>query len=298
MADERTVTRRDLLALIGAAAGSSAMYQAMTSLGHAAESDYQPLALAGDPKGASVLVLGAGLAGMVAALELGDAGYKVELLEFSDRAGGRSWTVRGGDRYVEMGGFAQHCRFDAGLYLNPGPWRIPYHHQGFLAYCRRFKVALEPFIQVNENAYLHATRAFGGKPQRYRHVRADFAGHVAELLGKAVDQGRLDDAVTKEDKEILLEALRSWGALDRDFRYVAAAASERRGYDADPGGGLSAEPVPSRPLALDDLLSTRLWRGLAVGATYEFLMPMFQPQGGMDRLAQALRRALGGVIRF
>ena len=33
------ITRRDLLALIGAAAGGTVMYQAMTSLGHAAKSE-------------------------------------------------------------------------------------------------------------------------------------------------------------------------------------------------------------------------------------------------------------------
>ena len=56
------------------------------TLGHAAESDYRgPLVLDGDPKGASVLVLGAGLAGMAAAYELRKAP-----------------RMRGGDRYVEL----------------------------------------------------------------------------------------------------------------------------------------------------------------------------------------------------
>ena len=59
------IRRRDLLSLIGAMAGSSAMYHAMTSLGFATESRYAgPIRLEGDPKGASVLILGAGLAGM------------------------------------------------------------------------------------------------------------------------------------------------------------------------------------------------------------------------------------------
>src|ERR1700691_2296548 len=114
--------RRDLLALLGAAAGSTVMYQAMTSLGHAAESDYRgPPKLDGAPKGASVLILGAGLAGLVAAFELRQAGYKVKVLEYSARPGGRSWTVRGGDRFTELGGAEQACGFDRGLYLNPGP---------------------------------------------------------------------------------------------------------------------------------------------------------------------------------
>src|SRR6201987_1389662 len=128
MQDEAAVVRRrDLLSLIGAMAGSAAMYHAMTSLGFASESPYSgPVRLDGDPKGASVLVLGAGLAGMSAALELRKAGYKVQVLEFNDRAGGRNWTLRGGDSFAELGGATQTCEFESGLYINPGPWRIPY----------------------------------------------------------------------------------------------------------------------------------------------------------------------------
>jgi monoamine oxidase len=293
------MTRRDLLALIGAAAGGTVMYQAMTSLGHAAESNYRPLALDGDAKGASVVILGAGLAGMVAAYELRKVGYKVKLLEYSDRAGGRCWSVRGGDRYTELGGATQACAFDAGHYLNPGPWRIPYHHHAILDYCRRLKVALEPFTQVNYNAFLHSKDAFGGKPQRYRAVAADFNGGVAELIAKAAHQGKLDDAVGKEDQEILLEALRSWGGLDRNFAYVAGdEASERRGWDADPGGGPGGAPTPSTPVGLSDILKSRLWQGLAQGGQYEFQSTMFQPKGGMDMIAKAFARELGPLIRY
>src|SRR6201985_1222250 len=110
-----TVSRRDLLSLIGAVSGSAAMYQAMTSLGFAADSGYKgPIKLDGDPKGASVLILGAGLAGMTAALELRKAGYRVHLLEFNSRAGGRNWTLRGGDKFTELGGITQTCEFEQG----------------------------------------------------------------------------------------------------------------------------------------------------------------------------------------
>src|ERR1700752_3657731 len=68
--------------------------------------------LEGDPKGASVLILGAGIAGLVAALELHKIGYKVQILEYNDRAGGRCWSLRGGDQYTELGGSAQTCGFD------------------------------------------------------------------------------------------------------------------------------------------------------------------------------------------
>src|SRR6202035_5346817 len=191
-------SRRDLLSLIGAVSGSAAMYHAMTSLGFASDSGYKgPIKLDGDPKGASVLILGAGLAGMVAALELRKAGYRVQVLEYANRAGGRCWTLRGGDTYTELGGETQHCAFDAGLYLNPGPWRIPYHHHAILDYCRRFGVPLEPFIQLNHNAYLHSANAFDGRPQRVRDVKADFEGGLSELLAKAVRKGALDDAASK-----------------------------------------------------------------------------------------------------
>src|SRR5712671_2059190 len=80
---ESPMSRRTLLNLIGTAAGGAAMYQAMASLGHAAESPYRgAIKLDGDPKGASVLILGAGLAGLVAAYELHKAGYRVQVLEY------------------------------------------------------------------------------------------------------------------------------------------------------------------------------------------------------------------------
>ena len=300
MEPSRALSRRDLFALIGASAGGAAMYQAMTSLGFAAESPYRgPIKLEGDPKGASVVILGAGLAGMTAAIELGRAGYKVQILEYNSRAGGRNWSLRGGDDYTELGGATQHCAFDEGLYLNPGPWRIPYHHHALLNYCRRFGVTLEPFIQLNHNAYLHGAKAFGGKPQRIREVKADFEGGIAELLAKATRQGALDEAVSREDKEILLVALRVHGGLDEDFRYKAGDESaEFRGYARDPGGGLGAEPVNGEPIGMHDILTSRLWRGLQSFLSYDFQTTMFQPVGGMGRIGEAFARQLPNAIRY
>src|SRR5471030_3205676 len=210
-----SLSRRELLRMIGVTAGNAAMYQAMSSLGFAAESPYRgPIDLQGAPQGASVLVLGAGMAGMVAAYELRNAGYQVQVLEYNGRAGGRNWTLRGGDRYTELGGETQECRFDPDLYINPGPWRLPYHHRGMLSYCKQLGVALEPFVQINHNAYVHSRKAFGGKPQRLRAVKADFHGHIAELLTKATRGNSLDAEVTAEDKAKLLDSLRLWGALD------------------------------------------------------------------------------------
>ena len=294
------VTRRDALSMIGRVAGSAALYHAMTSLGFAAESGYRgPIKLGGDPKGASVLILGAGLAGMTAALELRNAGYTVRVLEFNARPGGRNWTLRGGDTYTELGGARQDCAFDPGLYFNPGPWRIPYHHRAVLAYCKRLGVALEPFVQLNHNAYLHASTRFGGRPQRIREIKADFQGHVSELLAKATRQSRLDDAVSTEDREMLLEALRSWGALDKDYAYrESLRTASYRGYGKYPGGGLDAAPTPSGPIPLSDILQSRLWRYLQNFAAIDFQTTMFQPVGGMDMIGKAFGRELGNLIRY
>ncbi len=294
------VSRRDLLSLIGAVSGSAAMYHAMTSLGFASDSGYKgPIKLEGDPKGASVLILGAGLAGMTAALELRKAGYSVRVLEFNNRPGGRNWTLRGGDSFVELGGASQSCEFDQGLYINPGPWRIPYHHRALLDYCRRLGVELEPFIQLNHNALLHATKAFGGVPQRIRDIKTDFQGQVSELLAKVTQQGKLDEAVSKEDREILLQALRYWGALDNNYAYKANLISaEFRGYARDPGGGLSAVPVPGEPVNLSEILKSRLWLYLQNFARHQFQTTMFQPVGGMDMIGKAFAKEVGDVIRY
>jgi monoamine oxidase len=297
---EAAVTRRDLLTLIGSVAGSAAMYHAMTSLGFAGESGYKgPIRLDGDPKGTSVLILGAGLAGMTAALELRKAGYKVRVLEFNSRPGGRNWTLRGGDSFTELGGATQTCQFEQGLYLNPGPWRIPYHHRALLDYCKRLNVALEPFIQLNHNALLHSPNAFGGKPQRIRDIKTDFQGHVSELLAKATQQSKLDEAVSAEDKEILLQALRSWGALERDYSFKASLISaDFRGFAKDPGGGLGAAPVAGEPIGLSEILKSRLWRYLQSFANYQFQTTMFQPVGGMDMIGKAFAREVGDLITY
>lgn len=292
--------RRDLLRLIGGLAGSSVMYQAMGTLGLNAESSYTgPIKLDGNSKGASVLILGAGLAGLVAALELRKAGYTVQILEYQKRAGGRCWTIRGGDTYTELGGASQTCEFDKDLYLNPGPWRIPSHHHGVMDYCRQLGVALEPFMQVNQNAYYHGKHAFGGKPQRFRHLKADFQGGITELLAKATSQGKLDEAVTAGDKELLLQALRNWGALDANYTYTKSqAASDRRGYEKDPGGGLNAEPTDSEPMPFKTILQSGVWQRLADGDQYYHHNAIFQPVGGMDMIAAGFVRQVGNAIRF
>jgi len=293
-------TRRQLLSAIAAVGGTAALYQAMTSLGHAAETQFTgPPNLTGARKGASVIVLGAGLAGMLAAHELTKAGYKVQILEYQDRAGGRNWSLRGGDTYTELGGATQKVGFAPGNYLNPGPWRIPHHHRTLLHYCKAFGVALEPFIQFNHNTWIHSSTAFGGKPVRFNAAAADFEGNVAELLAKSVNQKALDDAVTPEDRERLLEALKGWGMLDKDYKYASNLRSaSHRGYDRPPGGGRSGAPIPSALYDFHDVLDPQVWTSMAFFMGHEMQTTMFQPVGGMDMIGKAFARQVDGLVTY
>jgi len=178
-----TLTRRNLLEAIGTVGGAGATYLAMEALGLAiptpagAENFALPKSSGG---GRSVVILGAGIAGLVSAYELGRAGYKVTILEARNRIGGRSWTIRGGDKIVQTGRPDQHATFAPGQYFNSGPARIPSTHRAILGYARRFGVKLEPFINVNRNAGWD----FAGKVNPERRMVFDMRGHISELLAR------------------------------------------------------------------------------------------------------------------
>ncbi len=300
MDDINAPTRRKLFETIGKAGGMVALYQAMTSLGHAAETQFNgPPKLSGARKGSTVVVLGAGLAGMLAAYELTKAGYKVRILEFQGRPGGRNYTLRGGDSHTEIDGTTQKVEFSQGNYLNPGPWRIPHHHRTLLHYCKQLGVQLEPFIQLNHNAYVHNTDAFAGKPVRYKAVATDFKGHISELLAKSLQQNALDEKVTTEDKERLIEAMRSWGVLDKDLSYKSSLkVSGQRGYDQPPGAGLGGVPTPSNITTLHDVLDSKVWNTMSFYFSYVMQTTMFQPVGGIDMIGKGFAREVGHLITY
>jgi len=218
------LTRRALLEQVGAVGGAGAMYLTMEALGLAiptpagAENFKVP---PGSGKGRSVIILGAGIAGLVSAYELQRAGYRVTVLEARDRIGGRAWTLRGGDRIVQTGRPDQVATFSPGLYFNCGPARIPSSHRAILGYARRFGVQLETFVNVNRNAGWD----FGGRVQPERRMVNDMRGSLSELLAKAIDRHALDQDVPKEELQHIREFLGFYGQLNDKGVYTPGGSS-------------------------------------------------------------------------
>ncbi len=278
------LTRRLFLTRIAAAGGASAAFEAMTGLGLLAYPTQAPFNLTGRAPGVRVLVLGAGLAGLTVAYELGKAGYACRVLEARPRPGGRVFTVRRGT-VSEEDGSQQTAAFDEGLYFNAGPMRISHHHHTTLAYCRELNVPVEVFVADSESAYLYQTRSstLNGQRIRLREARADFDGYIAELLSKALAQTQLDQPLTNDDRERLLAYLRRLGALDQQRQY--RGSPRRSGYESR-----------TDPLALRDLLGANF--DFYLGIDWDSQPAMMQVAGGMDRLPAALASRLGNRIVY
>jgi len=317
----RRIARREFLTSVGRAVGSSAMLRTMaamgigTSLASCGSSSAAP-GLAGGPNtpaatasprpgdwpanvgtGKSVVILGGGIAGMTAALEMSRLGYDCTILEATAVAGGRNRTIRAGDIASETDS-SQTCMFDFDdeLYFNAGPARIAHHHEFLLGYCRDFSVSLETFVNDNSAALMHSTSSFNGQPQIARHVRADTRGNIARLLALAVNQNALDQELTPTDKTNILQMLRRFGDLSNGLDY---SGSTRAGFPGQQNKGSRQRGSPVTPLQLQELLSDVFWQQRQVFPhSLDQQATMLQPVGGMDRIARAFESRIAADIIF
>jgi monoamine oxidase len=294
------LTRRTFLTRIGQVGGFSAAFVGMQALGlmPAGQDNHDettPIAASSTTgNGIRVAILGGGIAGLVAAYELRAQGYTCTILEARSRPGGRNWTVRNGDTVNFLDGTTQSCTWDPGHYQNFGPARLPSTHKNMLGYCKTFGVALEVEINTSRSSYLQSDSANGGQPIVQRQAINDTRGHVSELLSKCVNAGALDQQLTQQDHQRMLDFLRTYGPLDRFGHYVG---SDRAGYSIEPGAGNDAGSFAT-PISMHTLLDENFWEGLLYEESNAWQATMFQPVGGMDRIPYAFAQQLGDIIRY
>jgi monoamine oxidase len=290
-------TRRDFLMRVGQAGGYGAAFATMQSLGlvpmlASAASELSLPADAG--KGVKVAVLGGGIAGLVSAYELRKAGFECTVLEARSRPGGRNWTVRNGTTVEFTDGSRQTAQWDTGNYLNAGPARIPSIHKTILGYCHELDVPLEVEVNTSRSSLLVNDNAFDGKAIEQRQAINDTRGHVAELLAKCIKQNALDQELSSEDRERMIEFLKQYGDLKGDLKYQG---SLRAGASQLPGAGPVTEELRV-PLDMHALLDAGFWRGMMFEESLDMQATMFQPVGGMDRIPYAFAKSLGGMVEY
>jgi monoamine oxidase len=141
-----------------------------------------------------ILILGAGMAGLVAGYELSQLGHDVTIIEARSRPGGRVHTLRE--------------PFSDGLYAEAGAARIPDNHDLTLKYVKLFDVPLEPMYppqlkalrlengrrEVPSEGFTEGLGQFfgdelGGSPARWSKIKGG-----TDLLPKAFAR-RLGDKI-------------------------------------------------------------------------------------------------------
>jgi len=289
-------TRRAFIQRMAQIGGYSAAFTTMQALGLIAAPGISPLPeLAADfGKGKKVVILGGGIAGLVAAYELRKAGFECTILEARSRPGGRNWTIRDGSKVEFTDGTIQNCDWQNGGYLNAGPARIPSIHTHLLGYCQELGVPLEVEVNASRSTLMQADVLNGGKPVEQRQVIHDSRGYLAELLAKAIHKHTLDEELSKEDTARLLDFVRGFGDLNSNGNY---AGTTRAGFVTPRGAG-PAQSVLHKPLKLTELLAADFSKGEFYEEQIDWQATMFQPIGGMDRIPYAFAKSLGNLIHY
>ncbi|WP_096189512.1 flavin monoamine oxidase family protein [Evansella halocellulosilytica] len=128
-----------------------------------------------------VIILGAGMAGLVSGYLLKQAGHKVTILEGNKRIGGRVNTIRE--------------PFTGGNYFEAGAMRILSHHFLTLALIEHFNLPLKHFIHTSPNDLLFVNNQLIRKYQYEQHPELlqfpvdeeEHSRNVFELLQSALD---------------------------------------------------------------------------------------------------------------
>jgi monoamine oxidase len=223
-----------------------------------------------------VIVVGAGLAGLVAGYELARAGHDPLILEAQHRVGGRVYTLR---------------TFAPGLYAEAGAMRIPRAHDLTLGYCAQFGLDLRPFMMGNPKGLVHVggNRMTAAEASR----EPDRLGFdlAPEERGRTADQ--LWDAATRELREMVeRNPDEGWAEIVRRYdRFSLREFLEDRGLSKgaiEMYGVLNFVEADMSNAVVEELRED-------IGRAY---VDMQEIVGGMDRLPNAFYAELRDRIRL
>jgi monoamine oxidase len=223
-----------------------------------------------------VIVIGGGIAGLVAAFELKRQGHDPLILEAQERVGGRVHTLRD---------------FAPGLYAEAGAMRIPRVHDLTLAYCDLFGLELRPFVMGNPKTLVHVNglRMTNEEADREPHrLPFELAEHER---GKTWTQ--LWNGATREfQARYEAEGLDALEKILHEYDHFSTREFLRdRGFSE---GALELYAVMSfRESNMNAAVVEQLRE--IVGRSFE---DMQEIAGGMDRLPDAFYRKLSDNIRF
>ena len=162
------------------------------------------------------------------------------------------------------------------IYLNAGPGRIASFHNALLDHCRKFDVALEPYIFASRQNLMQKDGFNADEPIRLGLIKHSLREEVAKILQQLETDGKLDEIIGKHDRQAFLDMVDAFGLEE----------PERVGFirNGPPGGWFNHGKM--RPhVSLTDVLDSEAWNyGLFTEMHVHWQVTMMQPSGGMDRV--------------